>query len=447
MELYNIMVKQPLFPKGNPIRIFEASPEENFYKPAEKIKKIIDTEVVSNRAVCSKTFKNNDGSFTTVIDRAPVHYLDENGSYQEIDLTVVDNGARFTMNKAPYSVEIYKDKVGYKFSRPSGEFFSIELVKIAGVNVNNTNIVAKSDFNQVFWDGVDPKVLFKVVLNPQKPKLNTFIVDATANRSLTWLISTSSQFNFESYGFDSENSSTEIITEKIFIDPNNFYYNETWTGRISRVVKLETRQKVWFNDPVYPVIIDPTITEQIPANGNDGASSPGGNAFNASATQMGRSTKALSGGFRFTTVGVPVGATISSATLKLKINTVTSGISAGNVYGANYDNVAIWETAAFGFNPNSATKTTAVTNWAPVASSVNNITVTSQVAEIVARGGWAEDNAMAMIATWVNVSPDYKYVAFSDYSVSPANSAILEIVYTTSGGGATPGPVPQIITW
>ena len=44
------------------------------------------TEIFSRRTLTSKHFKNEDGTYTGVFYASPVHYLDEEGQWQEIDL-------------------------------------------------------------------------------------------------------------------------------------------------------------------------------------------------------------------------------------------------------------------------------------------------------------------------------------------------------------------------
>jgi hypothetical protein len=47
-----------------------------------------DQEDVEKRTLTSKSFLNEDGTYSTVLNQIPIHYLDSNGEYADIDLTV-----------------------------------------------------------------------------------------------------------------------------------------------------------------------------------------------------------------------------------------------------------------------------------------------------------------------------------------------------------------------
>jgi hypothetical protein len=47
-----------------------------------------DREDVSKRTESSKTFSNGDGTYTAILNQKPIHYQDENGDWQDIELTL-----------------------------------------------------------------------------------------------------------------------------------------------------------------------------------------------------------------------------------------------------------------------------------------------------------------------------------------------------------------------
>lgn len=49
------------------------------------------TEDISKRKLNSKVFNNGDGTQTVSVFSVPVHYPDEQGFLQEIDLSIIDN--------------------------------------------------------------------------------------------------------------------------------------------------------------------------------------------------------------------------------------------------------------------------------------------------------------------------------------------------------------------
>lgn len=109
-------------------------------------------------------------------------------------------------------------------------------------------------------------------------------------------------------------------------------------------------------------------------------------------------TGAFDGAFRFADVGVPQGATIVSAQLRIGVEDKGAGTAAlkFKIWGIDED-----DTAAFSGSPMARTKTTAVFVG---ATSMNISTgghigfdVKEEVQEIVNRGGWASGNAIGFI--------------------------------------------------
>lgn len=96
------------------------------------------------------------------------------------------------------------------------------------------------------------------------------------------------------------------------------------------------------------------------------------------------------GAFRFQSITVPQGATISSANLTF-IKKTGSGFPVINIYGNNVNNSPAWGVAN---RVKNITKTVATTVLDVVsATSVNNVTTIVQA--IINRAGWVSGNAMA----------------------------------------------------
>lgn len=104
-------------------------------------------------------------------------------------------------------------------------------------------------------------------------------------------------------------------------------------------------------------------------------------------------------GLRWQSVNIPQAATINSATLSLYL-TADNGTLAANIRGIDEDNTAIWSS---GSRPSQRTKTTATitaneANWGNWG--INGwitISVTSVIQEIINRGSWSANNALAMV--------------------------------------------------
>lgn len=425
-------------PIGNPVVKFGVSPDKKEAAPVRKINDQLSSvnEVVSKRTAQTKTYLagvDTEGKqlYAVVLDKQKLHYQETNGSWQETDLTIQNVNGRLFMDTAPYTLEVYQDRVGYFMTdSETGETLSIELIQIGDANVDNTLIQLKLDTQQVFWDGLLPNIHFKVLLTSFEPKLYTMLDNETVPKSLTWKVIQSSPFELLTKGFDDNDNKIETVVSRRQIDETTVLYTETWTGRVSRIADKKTRIKSWFNDPVYPVIIDPTVTKSI-STANDDGSAKGLIWFNT-LNYFGRGTGSYFGGFRFQGVGIPVGATITSATLKVKV-IAKNGTPLIKIKGNKVASAVAWATGGGESIPTTMTKTTATTNWSPVNGTVNSVDVTAQVGEIVGLGGWASGNNMKFGQTNI-VSTNSNYIRFSDFEHSPANAAQLVIVYTSASG-------------
>jgi hypothetical protein len=85
------------------------------------------TEVLEKRTAVSKTFDKGNKSYTLVASRKPIHYTDEDGKFQEIDLNIVDG----KIEKNFYKIELLTDCIGYSIvSRQDNSRIDVKLRKI-----------------------------------------------------------------------------------------------------------------------------------------------------------------------------------------------------------------------------------------------------------------------------------------------------------------------------
>ena len=135
-------------------------------------------------------------------------------------------------------------------------------------------------------------------------------------------------------------------------------------------------------------------------------------------------------GFRFTSVAVPQGASVSSATIFLTEGpNGILGSDFGDLLGVSADNAAAWSGSN---HPNNAVGTTAAV--AITSANYLAINVTSIVQEIVNRAGWSPGNAMAFFGNTAAATGDI--VDWTDYSnAGGVGAASLEIAYAAGGGG------------
>src|SRR3990172_1126349 len=89
-------------------------------------------EIIEKRTEGSKTHNIGNGFALDAVVGAmhyKENYADKNEQWKDIDLTPVDMGTYYLIDKAPHITKIYKDKIGYEITnRRTGEIGIVELV-------------------------------------------------------------------------------------------------------------------------------------------------------------------------------------------------------------------------------------------------------------------------------------------------------------------------------
>ena len=184
------------------------------------------------------------------------------------------------------------------------------------------------------------------------------------------------------------------------------------------------------NDIAYPIYIDTAISEeQVGAGADDGDHallSDSSETFNATSTQTNTGNFIVMGTTyscdhwsRFTTVPIPNGATIDSATVKYDAAASWSDTTNLKFYG-NDDDDATSPTSVATYN--AKTRTTASVDWSSVPAWTAGTWYTSPdissiVTEITARAGWSSNNSL-LILLEDNESPSRGFRPISNYEWS-----------------------------
>jgi len=201
----------------------------------------------------------------------------------------------------------------------------------------------------------------------------------------------------------------------------------------------------WIQAADYPIEIDVTIDEQVGASSDD-AGQATSDAVNIVSTSVLVDATTEHAGFRWTTVGIPVGATIDSAWMSIFIGLSTLDEPQHRLRGELAANAATFTTASNSID--SRTRTTATINWdsvdlgaadeaewqwgAPNGSPTAGADVKTIVQEIVNQGGWAENNALVMIHEQ-HTGDANRDLSTLTYDYNTAKAAKLHIVYTAAG--------------
>ncbi len=140
-------------------------------------------------------------------------------------------------------------------------------------------------------------------------------------------------------------------------------------------------------------------------------------------------------GLRWQSINIAQGTSITSAKLSIYLYSDTGTLSA-NIRGIDEDNTVTWAT---GNRPSQRTKTSATitaneANWSNwVISDWAYIDITSVIQEIIDRGGWSANNALAVVIE-DTAGTGSNYIAMRAYELAGnITGAKLDIVYTAAG--------------
>ena len=177
-----------------------------------------------------------------------------------------------------------------------------------------------------------------------------------------------------------------------------------------------------------------TINKQI-SLGTDDCEEAGATLYLTSTTMyMGHPDSVYNCGFRWQSINIAQGTTITSAKFSLYM-IVDAGTLSTNISAIDEDNTATWSS---GSRPSDRTKTTATitaneanwNNWG--TSGWIDIDITSIVQEVIERDGWSANNALAIVVE-DTAGAGSNYINVRAYEYSTALCAKLDIVYTSAG--------------
>jgi len=407
-------------------------------KPADALR-----ELVEHRTSHSKRFDLGNGSQRIVQTIGRVHY-DFGAGLEDIDLsTEVDASGDIVANKLPYKFRVHQQGIGLDYqSREDGGNVTIKLDKIGSRTFNRSQrVTATRNGNRVTFADVEDGIDIAFELTRQGVKTYRILKDANATREFRWEVehddAGATKVNPDKItGQDAleRKVNLEVRSTKARLSSNglkSFLSTESWNGQVEHTDKV-TRIKSWQDAPEYPIAIDPDITELIAADADDGHEKPFGGGWISGTTRcnIGKYSYYFHPGFRFTDVAVAAGSTITAADLILNARANQSGGGGGTLYGNDVDSSAAF--AEPGVKPTVMTKTSASTAVAQsTATGSRTYDVTSIVAEIVARAGWATGNNISIFG--IGTSGGYNRTQFEDYSDAGTAEAKLEI--TLAGGG------------
>jgi hypothetical protein len=406
-------------------------------------------EIVSQRTEHAKTFDIGDNYRQVIVNKSPVHYKNEHGMLLDIDTNLeLDSDNNLIAYKLPYSFKLEKKGIGFSYTSKKLGKIKMQLVQIDDIIIQNQEYEFTFKNNIITFTNVvfNLDIIFR--LNPTSVKTFRLLKGLNTPRQFVWKVECNEQtlklISDDIIGFDNYSQKPrrklELLVESQ-LDNNVKTITETWTGRV-RTPNKETRIASWTDDPIFPVLIDPTITEEVPANADD-VTELNNTTLSVSLLNLGLgSSSTYNMGIRFTSVPIPVGTTLTSGILKLNV-TGYGGTTYGSglIYGYDVDSAAQWTAA---IRPSTVTKTSATTILPrPGTTGITSYNVTSVVQEIINRAGWALNNNIGFAI--INQEIAENSTAFEDFNAAGTNEPLLELIYSDGTGTLCSGNIPLYI--
>lgn len=256
------------------------------------IEKIEDAEIIgediSLRDAYNKHFRMSDGSYTAFSYETPVHFLDENGDWQEYDNTLLEVDAEDGIEKdyvnkvSDFSVRLSKKTNGKKFVRIEKDGHKIswyyeDAQKVTGVvsekvadddETTLENAISKTVYSDVFVNTdleyiIASSGLKENIILKGKDSPNEFIAVYKCN-SLT-----ARQIDSQTIAFEDDNGDAVFyVTAPYMVDSNDETCENVTLSIVeqknNKVTVKISADKNWLNDDSrsFPVVLDPMISEE-----------------------------------------------------------------------------------------------------------------------------------------------------------------------------------------
>lgn len=367
-----------------------------------------EIEILEKRTENSKTFDLGNGQFRWGGKIGAIHYKEDyekDLDWKEIDTSYkTDMGDYWLYDRMPVKVKVFKDRVGYEIeSRRSGHTFRVEL---------ETKKVKSEDVEFEFDIQPDRVRLWKTIKTDRVKKLKWKVTEGNKKEGLHSLKFRETPEAIDlSLPINDPDRIFQILTAKTPIDSNSFHWEE--------------------DIPKANIKIDTDVNEQVGATGDDCYEN--GSSIYTSAAYLYLSNGAYwhRTASRFTTVNIPNGATIDSASWvgHTYHNSQTISIY---ISGHNADDSAQFTTQS---DLRNASITGAVA-WSPDCSGdphdITSPSLVTAIGNITSRVGWVANNALSIITyAWgFNAGSVYSWDGSTTYAPK------LNITYTASGGAS-----------
>lgn len=189
----------------------------------------------------------------------------------------------------------------------------------------------------------------------------------------------------------------------------------------------------------YPLFIDLAITEEAVGASSDDATDASLTGTTGYMNYAKTATGTYKWGFRFTSVPIPQGTTLSSATISPYINSPSYDDPQVTISCDDADSSVTFDLT--NNQPSDRTKTTATAAWQAVgvgSGYVASADIASPISEVLGRAGWASGNDLSVLT--VPISSSYR-AQISTYDRGSQYTAKLNATYSYAGNITISGNV------
>ena len=323
--LYGITRKEYVLPNNIHIGLHSmlAFTYANYFKKEVEIKEL--------RTRHSRTFYKGNGKFRLESSIGPLHYQDENGAWQPVNMTIKD----MKVTQGDYDAELLGDWYGYTIKKDDDKGgMRIRLRSIGGMVPQYKKPVIKG--NVACWNDIVPGVDLLIRFHPTRVRIWRKLKDAAVPHDIEWDIEKDADCTQLSIvknivGFDQNKKLTRVVREQVEEKKNEgkvlTHLKDIFTKEVMERDPL-TRRIELVGVPAYPVMIDADIDIHIGDNGGTNADDAGGITNNTgaiTATKQTVKTFLEVGTYgdqhhaytRFCGIVIPADATIDNATIAM----------------------------------------------------------------------------------------------------------------------------------
>ena len=277
--------------------VFAESEDINITEIEENSEPEIISEITGKREENIKHFKLSDGSFVVAQYNNPVHYQDDNGEWIDIDNTITETDATTEQTELFGTEELYStnnavDNVVFAEKSNSNTLVAYEAkdypislnyqsAKKSNIKIteNNEELTGNDAFltlpnvtQEVIYEDVFNDVDLQYIVSPVGLKENIILKSKSAQNSFTVNYNigelTAEVIDEHTINLMADNRIVYTISAPYMYDANGFEskavslkVEKNKNGKLRVVVSADTE---WLNEEqrTYPVVIDPSITEE-----------------------------------------------------------------------------------------------------------------------------------------------------------------------------------------